>query len=364
MDLQISQPRTVILHLVPDREFLLLSELGQHIVFLRHGAQHLLVLGDHALGDIPLHSRLIAVLEVDRPIQPYPFAVPIDLTLACIEVHLIDAQIVYAEGMEHIIAPLLELPEQIAPLQGGHDKICRGLEHIRGVFQRPHVGVVHTVKADDPLSVIEGDHHEGADALPLQVLILEGVGLPDVLHILDDDMLADPEVPIPAGAYLRRDVLEVLLFRLHPVGRPLIGVVVSAGAVLFEDIGPFPIQRLPQMLQQHLQRLVRRLLQQSGAKALVDDRLQVLDALHLTVPLADLSGWSAFSSPFKRSPWMIHMPVLHSDSIPAAAATEGPTDRDALRWDTAFPFVLSVSRGDQRIPVMISCVPRSCQRST
>ena len=33
------------------------------------------------------------------------------------------------------IAPFLKLPEQIAPLQGGHDKIRRRLEHIRRIFQ-------------------------------------------------------------------------------------------------------------------------------------------------------------------------------------------------------------------------------------
>ena len=108
-------------------------------------------------------------------------------------------------------------------------------------------------------------------------------------------MPADAEIPIPAGAHLGWDILKVLLFRLHPVGHPLIGVVVAAGLVLLEYIGPFPVQRLPQMLQQHDKGLIRRLLQQGGAKALVDDGLQILDAAHTAVMLLGLSGRNALS---------------------------------------------------------------------
>ena len=85
---------------------------------------------DDAPGDIPLHSRLIAGCKVGGPIQPHLFAAAVDLTFACVKVHLIDAQVVHTEGMEHVIAPLLKLPEQVAAFQGGYDKVCRRLEHI------------------------------------------------------------------------------------------------------------------------------------------------------------------------------------------------------------------------------------------
>ena len=90
------------------------------------------------------------------------------------------------------------------------------------------------------------------DALTLQVLVLKGVGLPDIFQALDDDMPADSEIPIPTGANLRRDILKILLLRFHPVGRPLVSVVVTAGFVLLEYVGSFPVQRLSKVLQQHL----------------------------------------------------------------------------------------------------------------
>ena len=90
------------------------------------------------------------------------------------------------------------------------------------------------------------------DALPLQVLVLKGVALSDLLHALNDNMPADSEIPIPAGTYLRRDVLKAVLFRFHPVGCPFIGVIVAAGFVLLKYIGPLPVQGISQVLQQHL----------------------------------------------------------------------------------------------------------------
>ena len=72
--------------------------------------------------------------------------------------------------------------------------------------------------------------------------------------------------------------MKALLFRLHPVGRPLI--IVAAGLILFEYVGAIPVQRLSQVLQQHIQGLVGGLLQQGGAQALVNHSLQILSVLH------------------------------------------------------------------------------------
>ena len=193
------------------------------------------------------------------------------------------------------IAPLLKLPEQIAPLQGGHNKVCRRLEHIRCVFQRLHRGIIHTVKTDDPFPVVQRNYHKRLDLLPLQVLVLKRLRLPNILHVLNDDMPADAEIPVPAGAHLRRDVLKVLPLRLHPGGHPLIGVVVPAGLVLLKDIGPLPVQRLSQVLQQHLKRLIRGLLQQSDTEALVDNGLQILNVAHPAVLLMNPHDRSALS---------------------------------------------------------------------
>ena len=124
------QPIGVILHLITDIEFLLRPELGEHIFLFYPGTQPLLVPGDHALGNIPFHCRQIAVLEVDGPIHFQPFAVPVNLAFSGIKIHLINAQIVHTEGMEHIVAPLLKLTEQVAAFQGGNNEVCRRLEHI------------------------------------------------------------------------------------------------------------------------------------------------------------------------------------------------------------------------------------------
>ena len=70
-------------------------------------------------GDIPLHGRLIALLKADRPVGAHLVAVAVYLTLPCVEIHLIDAQIVPAvQNLEAIIneglrvALLEETPDQ------------------------------------------------------------------------------------------------------------------------------------------------------------------------------------------------------------------------------------------------------------
>ena len=99
------------------------------------------------------------------------------------------------------------------------------------------------------------------DPLPLQVLVLEGIRLPDIFQVLNDDMFPGFKLQVPAGAHFRRDILKVLLFWRYPVGHPFIGVVIAARIVLLKDISAISIQCFSQMLQQHLQRLIRRLLQ-------------------------------------------------------------------------------------------------------
>ena len=138
------------------------------------------------------------------------------------------------------------------------------------------------------------------NALTLQILVLKGSVLPDVFQPLDDNMLAGAEIPVPAGAHLSGNILKVFLFRLHPIGHPFIGVVIAAQLVLFKYVGPLPVQRLSQMHQEHIQRIIRSLLQQGHPKALVDDNLQILNAPHITVPLMGLHGWDAFSHPFNQ----------------------------------------------------------------
>ena len=99
MELQIVQSGGVVLQLIPDREFLCTPEPGQHIAFLRHSTQTLLVPRHHILGNIPLHRRLIAVLKIGRPIHAHLSAAAVDLAVPCVEVHLIDTQIVHTEGV-------------------------------------------------------------------------------------------------------------------------------------------------------------------------------------------------------------------------------------------------------------------------
>ncbi len=178
------------------------------------------------------------------------------------------------------MAALFQLSDQVAPPQGGDDEVRRCLQHVRGIFQGLHRRIVHPVKADDSAVIVQRNHHQRVDVLLLQVLVLERVAVPDVLQVIDDDMPADAEIPIPAGADFRRHVLEVLLLRTHPGSRPLVGIVVAALRVFLKYIGPPALQGLPQIGQQHLQRLVRGLLQQGHPEPFVDDGFQILDALH------------------------------------------------------------------------------------
>ena len=130
MKLQIFQAAGTVFHLIPDIEFLLRLKLSKHIVFFRHCAEPLLVPGNHIPGNIPFHGRLISVFKMNRPIHAVSFGVPVCFAFPCVKIHLINAQIVHAEGMEHLIAPLLKLPDQVTPFERGYDKVRRSLEHI------------------------------------------------------------------------------------------------------------------------------------------------------------------------------------------------------------------------------------------
>ena len=145
------------------------------------------------------------------------------------------------------------------------------------------------------------------DALPLQILILKRIRLPDLLQIPDHDMFAYAELLIPARTHLRGNILKISLFRLRSFGHPFIGIVVAACLVLLEDISPLPMQRFSQMLKQHFQRLIRRLLQQSNAESLIDHGLQILHALHPAVLLTASDARFISAGPFVKLPCIIHM---------------------------------------------------------
>ena len=117
-------------HLIPDIKLILCPKLRKYIIFFRHSVKTLLIPGNHTPGNILLHGRLITVFKPEGPVHAQPFVIPIDLTPACIEVHLTNPQIVHAEGMEHIMAPLLKLPDQIPTFQGRYDEVCRRLKDI------------------------------------------------------------------------------------------------------------------------------------------------------------------------------------------------------------------------------------------
>ena len=59
----------------------------------------------------------------------------------------------------------------------GECKVYRSSERLgmdwAACFQEGYAaGIVHAVKADDPFAVIQGNHHQGVNPLPLQVLVL------------------------------------------------------------------------------------------------------------------------------------------------------------------------------------------------
>ncbi len=302
MHLHMFKSGHIVLDLIAYKKLFLFSKLRKHIVFFRRRAEQFLISGNHILGYILLHCRLIAVFKTAAPVHTRPVAVPIDFALACVEIHLIDVEIVDTEGMENIVASLLQLAKQIAPFQRGHNKIRRSLEHIGRVFEHLCRRIVHTVKADELCAVTKRNHHKGTDILALQGLILKGVCLPNIFQTFDDNMFANTKLPIPACTYLRGKILKILYFRLHSACRPLIGVVVTAGRVLFKYIGSLPVQRFSQMLKQHCQRLIRCLLQERDTKPFINDGLQILNALYTMIMLTCPIGRSIFAGLFKKLP--------------------------------------------------------------
>ncbi len=64
------------------------------------------------------------------------------------------------------MTPLLKLTDQIALFQGGHNKICRRLKHIGGIFKRFHGRIVHAVKTDNLIAVIERYDYKRMNILP------------------------------------------------------------------------------------------------------------------------------------------------------------------------------------------------------
>ena len=120
--------------------------------------------------------------------------------------------------------------------------------------------------------------------------------------------------------------MQIILLRLHALSRPFVGIVVAPGRVPLKNIGPISMQRFSQVLQQHLQRLVRRFLQQGDAKPLVDYGLQILNSLHTAVLLMALRGQRTFFRLFKILPYITHKPALHMDRFPIIAAVSPHMD--------------------------------------
>ena len=261
MDFQVLEPFGIVLHLVADIEFLLRLQLRQDVLFFRHHAEPLLVPGRHIPGDVAFHGRLITIREIDGLVLPPEFVLPVNPACVRGKVRLIDAQIVHVEGIEDIMAALLKLPDQVAPPQGGDDEIGRGLKHVRGVLQGLHRGIVHAIEAYNPVFIIQRDHYKRTDVLCFQIFVLQRVAMPDFLQAVDDDISAHAELPVPAGADLRGDILKVFLLRPHPFRRPLIGIVVAPRGIALEDVSPLSLQGLSQIFQEHLQSPVRRLFQ-------------------------------------------------------------------------------------------------------
>ena len=125
MNFHVLQSIGIILYLIADIELILCLKPGKHIVFCRDGTEPLLVPGNYIQGYKPFHSLLIAILKIDIPIPSQPFIVPVYLAFICVEVYLINAQIIHAEGVKDIKTPLLQFTDQVPPFQGGHNKICR-----------------------------------------------------------------------------------------------------------------------------------------------------------------------------------------------------------------------------------------------
>ena len=310
MNFHVLQSIGIILYLIADIELILCLKPGKHIVFCSDGTEPLLVPGNYIQGYKPFHSLLIAILKIDIPIPSQPFIVPVYLAFICVEVYLINAQIIHAEGVKDIKTPLLQFTDQIPPFQGGHNKICRSLKHIRRVLKRLYGRIIHAVKADNLFFVIKRNYHKGMNVLAFQSFILKRGLLADIFQISDDDMSSDAEIPVPGSAYLRRYVLKAFPFRRNSVCCPLIGIIVSAKAVPLKYVGTFPVKRFSQMLEQYLQRLVRSRLKQGDAESFIDDGLQILNVPDTALRFLFLNMRRTFTGPLKKLYGRTHKPAL------------------------------------------------------
>ena len=115
MHLQVLQPGGAVFYLIPDGEFFLCPKLREHILLLCHGPETLLIPGNDISGNIAFHSRLIAILKMDGPLHAGLFAVPVNLTLARVKIHLVNTKVIHTEGVENVITPLLKLSKQVPP---------------------------------------------------------------------------------------------------------------------------------------------------------------------------------------------------------------------------------------------------------
>ena len=138
------------------------------------------------------------------------------------------------------------------------------------------------------------------DILTFQVFILKRVGFPDIFQIFNDNIFTNTEITVPACTYLSGNILKIFFFRLHPVGYPLIGIIVVARLISFEYVGPFSVKRFSQIFQKNFQRLVRGFLHQSNPKTFIYDGFQILNTLYAIMRLAAFNGWQIFADLFKK----------------------------------------------------------------
>ena len=105
--------------------------------------------------------------------------------------------------------------------------------------------------------------------LSRQYFIHFGICIPDLAQVLCHNILIPRELLIPLVTNLRRQILQIILFRYHASGCPLICIIIMAMIIFFKNIGTVCLHCFPQKLQQYLQSLIRSFLSECNTDRLI-----------------------------------------------------------------------------------------------
>ena len=124
--------------------------------------------------------------------------------------------------------------------------------------------------------------------LSRQYFIHLGICIPDLAQVLCHNILIPRKLLIPLVTNLRRQILQIILFRCHTFCRPLICIIIMTMIIFFKNIGTVCLHCFSEKLQQYLQSLIRSFLSECNTDRLIHCCFHFM-VIHRSFPVPGMS---------------------------------------------------------------------------